>query len=609
MLEDTDEMCSADVFITPPSNHDISDEDSGDEDGGTVNNLSGSQLNAASTATIVVGTEKKMIGCEDDDDRREHEQNETDADSVASGGYNGNAQADIENDSSHESDTENVAKRRKKIPTPRRWVRRDLPPTTKDQFPWIEIPSALSEKSFSPTTLFELFFDDDVIEMMRLNTNSYARQKGNHLFDVSPEEVKTFLAILLTSGYSVLPRRRMYWEQNNDVHNAAVSSAMARNRFEEIMQYLHVADNASLSAADKMAKIRPLYAMLNERFLLYNPKEQSMCVDESMIPYYGRHGCKQFIRGKPIRFGFKNWCLNTSSGYLIQCEPYQGQGTTRQFKDLGMGGSVVLDLISELPSGISYQLYFDNLFTSLKLLEELSMRGIAATGTVRVNRVEKCPLVDPKKMKKAERGHYDHRLDTSSNIVLVRWHDNSIVTMASNCHGVMPLGKAKRWSAAQKKAVEVQQPHLFAVYNRGMGGTDRMDQNISTYRISIRSKKWWWPLFAYMPDVAMQNAWLLYRKSSATLTRPMDLLQFRREVCQVYLTRYAYRSNIGRPMRQQVCLDRRVLADVRFDGREHYPECSLTQLRCGSCRGKSKYKCTKCHVGLHIQCFVSYHSQ
>jgi hypothetical protein len=28
-------------------------------------------------------------------------------------------------------------------------------------------------------------------------------------------------------------------------------------------------------------------------------------VDEVMIPYFGRHGSKQFIYGKPIRYGYK----------------------------------------------------------------------------------------------------------------------------------------------------------------------------------------------------------------------------------------------------------------------------------------------------------------
>ena len=63
-------------------------------------------------------------------------------------------------------------------------------------------------------------------------------------------------------------------------------------------------------------------------------------------------------------------------------------------KSLGMAGSVVLDLIAELPSGRPYRFYFDNLFTSLKLVDKLTERGIGATSTVRVNRVEKCSLTD-----------------------------------------------------------------------------------------------------------------------------------------------------------------------------------------------------------------------
>jgi len=38
-------------------------------------------------------------------------------------------------------------------------------------------------------------------------------------------------------------------------------------------------------------------------------------------------------------------------------------------------------------------------------------------------------------------------------------------------------------------------PQVVSVYNKQMGGKEEMTQNINAYRISIRSKKWWWPLF------------------------------------------------------------------------------------------------------------------
>jgi len=141
-------------------------------------------------------------------------------------------------------------------------------------------------------------------------------------------------------------------------------------------------------------------------------------VDESMIPYYRKHSAKQFIRGKPIHFGFKLCCLNTRLGYLVQCEPYQGFGTQID-SDLGLGGLVVVDLLSEL-SKRNYFIYVDNYFTSLRLLQKLEGDGVGCTGTIRANRVDKAPLKAAEKMKKEERGSYDYRTDVNSGLVVVR---------------------------------------------------------------------------------------------------------------------------------------------------------------------------------------------
>ncbi|KAK9754738.1 Transposase IS4 [Popillia japonica] len=52
--------------------------------------------------------------------------------------------------------------------------------------------------------------------------------------------------------------------------------------------------------------------------------EENLDFDESMIKYYGRNLCV-FIRGKPIRFGYKMWCLDSPSGYLINFGMYQAK--------------------------------------------------------------------------------------------------------------------------------------------------------------------------------------------------------------------------------------------------------------------------------------------
>ncbi|KAK6173089.1 hypothetical protein SNE40_016615 [Patella caerulea] len=198
----------------------------------------------------------------------------------------------------------------------------------------------------------------------------YAQQKGNENFDMTPSDFKLCIGVILLSGYNPVPQKRMYWENSDDVRNDIVASAFPYKRFEELVKHIHLADNTKLDHSDKMAKLRPLIDRLNVNFLKLWPASQNVNVDESMISYYGRHSSKQFIQNKPIRYGYKVWCLNTPPGYLIQYNPYRGVGTDDIRPELGMGGSVVVDLLCKLPAKC-YNVYFDNLFTSLPLIETL----------------------------------------------------------------------------------------------------------------------------------------------------------------------------------------------------------------------------------------------
>ena len=107
------------------------------------------------------------------------------------------------------------------------------------------------------------------------------------------------------------------------------------------MKYFHVADNANLTEGDKYAKVRPL--KLNPLFMTFFPLQKELSVDESMIPYYGKHSLKQHIHGKPIQFGYKMWILCTPLGYALHIEPYQGAGTGFDANH-GLGYGVVHDL-------------------------------------------------------------------------------------------------------------------------------------------------------------------------------------------------------------------------------------------------------------------------
>jgi DNA excision repair protein ERCC-6 len=143
--------------------------------------------------------------------------------------------------------------------------------------------------------------------------------------EVSKEELIIFLVVLIASVYNELPGRRFYWNFEVDVRNWMVYNAITRDRLIQIMKYLHFADNSKMVAADKMWKLRPLIEKLINNFQKHFVPLQELNTYESMVAYYFRHSCKQFIRGKPNRFGYNIWCLNTTNGYPLKFDVYQGK--------------------------------------------------------------------------------------------------------------------------------------------------------------------------------------------------------------------------------------------------------------------------------------------
>ena len=119
-----------------------------------------------------------------------------------------------------------------------------------------------------------------------------------------------------------MPYRELHWAVAPDTHDAAVLNAISRQRFRDIFSNLHLANNAEINA-DRYYKMRCLFDMLKCNFKKhFSASDHS--VNETMIPYFGKHGIKQIICGKPIRFGCKLWCLASTDRYMyiLHTEPY-----------------------------------------------------------------------------------------------------------------------------------------------------------------------------------------------------------------------------------------------------------------------------------------------
>ena len=345
--------------------------------------------------------------------------------------------------------------------------------------------------NMTPYELFKLYYDDQLRDMIVKESNRYAQQKNSVQFVLDSSDLDLFVGILVLSGYHSLLRERLYWTRDEDVKIPFVTTKMSRNRFLDIKRYIHLADNDAVDPNDKLYKVRSFMSALNSRFQQFGVFSKHLSIDEEMVPYYGHHSATMFLRSKPIRFGYKLWVLASDSGYPYNVDVYCGKALSSSTSNIltdshGLGYRVVTSLLACVSNPMLHEVYFDNFFTSYDLLLHLRDRKFKATGTVRDNRLKQCPLPDSKAMKKKDRGYYEARCD--KNVIAVKWHDNSCVTVASNFDTVQPMGKAKRWSSAKKCLVDLQQPAVITSYNRHMGGVDILDRFMSNYRPIFRSK-------------------------------------------------------------------------------------------------------------------------
>lgn len=105
------------------------------------------------------------------------------------------------------------------------------------------------------------------------------------------------------------------------------------------------------------------------------------------IPYHGNHFGEQFIKGKPISFGFKVCIFCSRHGYIHAFDLCTGKkdSFSKTENVFCLSGNIMLDLIDAIgvPDNKSSKIFLDNYFTNTQLTEKLFEKGICASETCR----------------------------------------------------------------------------------------------------------------------------------------------------------------------------------------------------------------------------------
>ncbi|XP_072143441.1 piggyBac transposable element-derived protein 4-like [Dermacentor andersoni] len=390
--------------------------------------------------------------------------------------------------------------------------------------PGVDLGTALrsSARRFARAVdFFALFFTAEIITEICDMTNKYAwmhilekqsySERDGSWKQVTPDEMKKFIGLLIYMGIVQVPRLHCYWNTRKLFSGLLPPSVMPRNRFKALLAFLSVSDPEKTTAAShgKLHRVASLLKHINASSAQFFQPDRSLSVDERMVKSKGRSGIRQYMRDKVIKWGYKLWVLaDSKSGYTVQFNVYTGKREAPSAR--GLAFDVVTRLAEDyLDQG--YIIYLDNFYTSTSLFVHLLERKTLACGTTRKDRRGfPAELKDTQWEKKAKRG--DVRWLRDQDVLYLQWKDKRVVHMMSTAHTANKFVLAKRRRKVNNKweEVSVKKPMLIDKYNVGMLGVDKSDQLIGTYNVLMKCVRWWKTLFFHSIDIAVVNSFILF---------------------------------------------------------------------------------------------------
>ena len=150
-----------------------------------------------------------------------------------------------------------------------------------------------------------------------------------------------------------------------------IVNAVRRNCFEIIKSHAHFSYNVNLTKTDKFAKMHPWLAILNKRFLPCAILKKRLCVDERIMPCWGKRHAKQFLRGKRYVMVTKCGVCVGLGQWFITGEPLPSSGPPHEFGSTTGSISTTWDSGFQQKKNISFvKLIFNKLLHKVRDFEK-----------------------------------------------------------------------------------------------------------------------------------------------------------------------------------------------------------------------------------------------
>ena len=185
---------------------------------------------------------------------------------------------------------------------------------------------------------YSYVFTPEVLDLVVEETNRFASQcrsvnlsaHSRPWRDVTREELMAFFGMLFYMGIARLPQLELYWSTKHELIRQHIADVMPLVRFQQIMKFIHLNDTehqigAKQPGYDPLYKGRKLLDIVTNKFEIEYNLNESVSVDEAIIPFKGRMSFKQYMKDKPVKHGIKVFVLADGKyDYIKKLQIYTG---------------------------------------------------------------------------------------------------------------------------------------------------------------------------------------------------------------------------------------------------------------------------------------------
>jgi len=174
--------------------------------------------------------------------------------------------------------------------------------------------------------LFHLVEQPNVYSQQHLDTQA---RPSRPMPDITLPDMMTFVALTLQMGHALTDTLHDYWLRLRQLHNPFYGETMTRDRFLQILHFLHSAYNSQRpdegEEYDRLWKLRTVFDKLNEAYAKFCNPSEHLAVDEINVKFKDRVIFRQCIPKKRKCFGIKIYKLCDESGYIYDLRVYLGR--------------------------------------------------------------------------------------------------------------------------------------------------------------------------------------------------------------------------------------------------------------------------------------------